>query len=79
METMRVVLQVLETTAFVCVCIVMIQLWRMINRPPHVKKKSFLPAGSFGLPILGETVAYMKSMKMANPTFMAEHRERQVS
>lgn len=72
------VLQVLEATAFVCVCNVLIQLWRVINRPPHVKK-SFLPAGSFGLPILGETVTYMKSMKMANPTFMAEHRKRQVS
>lgn len=72
-------LQVLEAAAFVCICIVMFQLRRLKNRPPHVKKKSSLPAGSFGLPILGETVAYMKSMKMSNPTFMAEHRERQVS
>lgn len=77
--------QVLETVAFVCVCVVLAKLWREINRPHNDNKNdskststqtSTLPPGTFGLPILGETIAYMRSMMTSVPTFMAEHKTR---
>ena len=78
--------QVLETVAFVCMCVVFAKLWREINRPYNNNddnkskststRTSTLPPGTFGLPILGETIAYMRSMMTSMPTFMAEHKTR---
>ena len=81
--------QVLETVAFVCMCVAFAKLWRGINRPNHndnnddnknskstSTRTSTLPPGTFGLPILGETIAYMRSMMTSMPTFMAEHKTR---
>lgn len=81
---MEKVWQVLETLAFVCVCGVLAKLWWEVNRPFYNNNKttsssartSTLPPGTFGLPILGETIAYMRSMMTSMPTFMAEHKTR---
>jgi type II secretory pathway pseudopilin PulG len=35
-----------------------------------------LPPGSLGLPLIGETLYYSRSMKTSNPTFMADHRKK---
>lgn len=35
-----------------------------------------LPPGSFGVPIVGETIMYMSSMRGSKPAFMAERHQR---
>ncbi|XP_024383790.1 cholesterol 22-hydroxylase CYP90B27 [Physcomitrium patens] len=69
------VLHGLEIVAFICVSLTLImQLWSRNNEQAKINKR--LPGGSFGLPLLGETLKYMASMKTSMPTFMAEHRQK---
>lgn len=65
-------MQWLEIAAFVCVSLWLVsQLW-----PRKNSVLSNLPGGSFGLPLIGETLKYMASMKTSNPTFMSERRQK---
>lgn len=54
--------------------LVVVQLWVAITKP---RPNGRVPRGSFGLPVIGETLKYMTSMKTSNPTFMAERAKRQ--
>jgi hypothetical protein len=68
--------------AFVAVLAVSVfLLLRLRNRSRSiggVSDRGKLPPGSCGMPIVGETIMYMSSMKTSKPTFMAERRQRQV-
>ncbi|KAG0604315.1 hypothetical protein M758_10G161800 [Ceratodon purpureus] len=73
MEMRLTLLQGLETAAFVCVSMWIVwQLWPRDEEQERINKR--LPGGSFGWPLVGETLKYMASMKTSNPTFMAERR-----
>jgi hypothetical protein len=57
-------------------------LWRASKQQQQQGKNKIeflLPPGSFGLPVVGGTLQYIKSMSTANPTFMKEHQRRQKS
>jgi (+)-abscisic acid 8'-hydroxylase len=70
MET-KLLLQGLETLAFICVSVILIsQLWL------SKKEDKRLPGGSFGLPVVGETLKYMASMKSSAPAFMTERKRK---
>lgn len=65
-------LQWLEIVAFTCVSLLLLsQLW-----PRKKNSQSNLPGGSFGSPLIGETLKYMKSMATSHPTFMSERRQK---
>lgn len=71
----RLFLQGLETVAFVCVSVLLIsQLWP--KNEERAKINTRLPRGSYGLPLVGETLKYMASMMTSAPAFMAEHRQK---
>lgn len=74
MET-KLLLQGLETAAFICVSLWIVwQLWPRNEEQARINKR--LPGGSFGLPLVGETLKYMSSMMTSSPTFMAERRQK---
>lgn len=69
---MALLLHGLETAAFIVVSVILIsQLW--LSKKVDAKR---LPAGSYGLPLIGETLKYMASMKTSAPTFMAERKRK---
>ncbi|KAG0610021.1 hypothetical protein M758_7G032500 [Ceratodon purpureus] len=68
---MKMVLQGLETAAFLCVSVILVwHLW------PARKEDKRLPGGSYGAPLVGETLKYMGSMKTSAPAFMAERKRK---
>ena len=70
-------LQVFAAAAVVCLLLFSLrfkfQIWSSLG-----SGKTFLPPGSYGMPIVGETMAYMWSMCTSRPTFMAERCKRLV-
>jgi hypothetical protein len=59
-------------------------LWRASKQQQQQQQSKnklefLLPPRSLGLPVVGETLQYIKSMSTANPTFMKEHQRRQKS
>lgn len=64
-------MQWLEIAAFVVVSLLLVSQIRFKN-----EVQSNLPEGSFGAPVIGETLKYMKSMATSAPSFMYERRQK---
>jgi hypothetical protein len=72
------------STVLICLLgsfLLVLLLWRASKQQQQSKNKLefLLPPGLLGVPVLGETLQYIKSMSPANPTFMKEHQRRQKS
>ena len=69
-----------DVAAALAAVVMMILFWYLTiaSRSKGRASESRLPPGSCGMPIVGETIMYMSSMKKSMPTFMAERRRRRV-